>query len=76
MIRKEEHLGKDEYVKEDQNVNKTKMPLEKRGKRASRYCKDAMSEKITASTLDYWALKIFPIGFIFVLVVYFGHFGF
>ena len=76
MITKEENIGKEEYLKDDQNVRNTQMPLERRRKGAGRNCKDAMSEKLTASTLDYWALKIFPIGFIFVLIVYFGHFGF
>ena len=69
-------IKEDEYVKDDQNVAKTQTPLEKRRKGASRYCKEPMSEKLTASTIDYLALKIFPIGFAFVLVVYFGHFGF
>ena len=76
MVKSEGQIGKEEHVKEDQTAIKTPMPLERRRKGASRYCKDAMADKLTASTIDYLALKTFPVGFTFVLVVYFGHFGF
>lgn len=62
--------------KEDQICKDSQIQRERKQKRVPGYCKDMMLEKITASKLDCIALKLFPLVFTFVLVVYFIYFGF
>ena len=61
--------------KDDVTRNTGQMEMERRPKRITINSKDALPAKFTASTLDYFSLKIFPLGFMLVLVVYFVHFS-
>ena len=64
-------------AKEDQIIKNTnQMNMDKRSRRITCYSKDMTSEQLSASKLDYLALKLFPFGFVLVLVVYFIHFSY
>lgn len=64
------------FGNDDENTKTTRqVETERRTKRISMNSNDALPATLTASTLDYFALKIFPLCFMLVLVIYFVHFS-